>query len=193
MGRCSTQSQRTPVHYDAGETRAVGQRLGAARSEVGTVSDMWPPEICGGQRVTCIGINQAVILGATYRVAQWFRNRSRATANGPLRCPSTTAGYWNNVSNMVGSPLKPREVHLVLTICLCDVRRGARDHSKRVTRWPPHISGGHTHKMCLSTFCALVARARVWAVSRTCCGTMRYRRGREVLRRRLGGAGFQPP
>jgi hypothetical protein len=37
MGRCWTQSQRTPVHYHAGETRAVGQRLGAARSEVGTV------------------------------------------------------------------------------------------------------------------------------------------------------------
>src|SRR5580704_12906816 len=30
-----------------------------------TGPDMWSPEICGGQRVTSIGINGAVVLGAT--------------------------------------------------------------------------------------------------------------------------------
>ena len=49
MGRCWTQSQRTPVHYNAGETRAVGQRLGAARSEVGTVCVSSASKgLCGG-------------------------------------------------------------------------------------------------------------------------------------------------
>src|SRR5215472_10898352 len=41
-------------------------------------------------------------------LAQWFRNRSRASANGPLRCRVTTAGYWNKVSNIVGSPFLER-------------------------------------------------------------------------------------
>jgi hypothetical protein len=49
MGRCWTQSQRTPVHCHAGETRAVGQRLGEARSEVGTVCvSSASTGLCGG-------------------------------------------------------------------------------------------------------------------------------------------------
>ena len=44
---------------------AVG--LGLPRKRFSPMCDMWPPEICGGQRVTCIGINQAVLLDATYR------------------------------------------------------------------------------------------------------------------------------
>jgi hypothetical protein len=55
MGRCWTQSQRTPVHYNAGETRAVGQRLGAARSEVGTVCvSSASTGLCGGRRETAV-------------------------------------------------------------------------------------------------------------------------------------------
>jgi len=38
--------------------------------------DMWSPEICGGQRVTSIGINQAVVLDATYR-SQLKRSQKR--------------------------------------------------------------------------------------------------------------------
>ena len=50
-----TPSQRTPVHYNAGETRAVGQRLGAARSEVGTVCvSSASTGLCGGRRETAV-------------------------------------------------------------------------------------------------------------------------------------------
>ena len=76
-------------------------------------------------------------------LAQWFRNRSRASADGPLRCRVTTAGFWNKVSNIVGSPLGTGEARPVSTIYLCGVRRGPHDHVKRVIRWPPHISGDH--------------------------------------------------
>ena len=76
-------------------------------------------------------------------LAQWFKNRSRASADGPLRCRVTTAGFWNKVSNIVGSPLGTGEARPVSTIYLCGVRRGPHDHVKRVIRWPPHISGEH--------------------------------------------------
>ena len=55
MGRCWTPSQRTSVHYNAGETRAVGYRLGAERSEVGTVcAKCASTGLCGGQPATAV-------------------------------------------------------------------------------------------------------------------------------------------
>jgi hypothetical protein len=53
--------------------------------------------------------------------------------------------------NLVGSPLKSREVQRILTICLCDLRRAAHDQSKRVARWPTHISGGHILQSIISS------------------------------------------
>jgi hypothetical protein len=55
MGRCWIQSQRTLVHYNAGETRVVGDRLGAVRSEVGTVCvKRASTGLCGGQPATAV-------------------------------------------------------------------------------------------------------------------------------------------
>ena len=55
MGRCWTPSQRTPVQYNAGETRAVDKRLGATRSEVGTVcASSASTGLCGGQLATAV-------------------------------------------------------------------------------------------------------------------------------------------
>ena len=49
MGRCWTPRQRTSVHYNAGETRAAGERLGVAHSEVGTVcASCASTGLCGG-------------------------------------------------------------------------------------------------------------------------------------------------
>ena len=43
------------VHYNAGETRAVGQRLGVACSEVGTVCvSSASTGLCGGRRETAV-------------------------------------------------------------------------------------------------------------------------------------------
>ena len=55
MGRCWTPSQRTPVQYNAGETRAAGERLGVAHSEVGTVcASCASTGLCGGQLATAV-------------------------------------------------------------------------------------------------------------------------------------------
>jgi hypothetical protein len=55
MGRCWTPSQRTPVQYNAGETRAAGERLGVAHSEVGTVcASSASTGLCGGQLATAV-------------------------------------------------------------------------------------------------------------------------------------------
>jgi hypothetical protein len=55
MGRCWIQSQRTLVHYNAEETRVVGDRLGAARSKVGTVCvKRASTGLCGGQPATAV-------------------------------------------------------------------------------------------------------------------------------------------
>jgi hypothetical protein len=55
MGRCWTPSQRTPVQYNAGETRAAGERLGVAHSEVGTVcASCASTGLCGGQLATTV-------------------------------------------------------------------------------------------------------------------------------------------
>ena len=48
MGRCWTPSQRTPVQYNAGETRAAGERLGVAHSEVGTCALVARARVCAG-------------------------------------------------------------------------------------------------------------------------------------------------